>query len=78
VESHSAFSRTSLDEILQQEQVDRWRWWGVLICVLETVKELFDRDLPTLVYRDGVADFDPQAHVFALKHMQQVFGAQVV
>jgi nicotinamidase-related amidase len=77
---YSAFSRTNLDEILQQEQVDRVAVVGVCtsICVLETVKELFDRDLPTLVYRDGVADFDPQAHVFALKHMQQVFGAQVV
>ena len=37
------------------------------ICVMETVKELFDRDLPRLVYREGVADFDPEAHAFALK-----------
>ena len=48
------------------------------ICVLEAVKELFDRDLPALVYRQGVADPDPEAHAFALKQMQRVFGAKVV
>jgi len=77
---YSAFARTNLDEILQKEQVERVEVVGVCtsICVLETVKELFDRDLPTLVYRDGVADFDPEAHAFALKHMQRVLGAKVV
>ena len=48
------------------------------ICVMETVKELFDRDLPGLVYRQGVADSDPEAHAFALKQMQRVLGAKVV
>ena len=77
---YSAFSRTNLDEILQKERVERVEVVGVCtsICVMETVKELFDRDLPTLVYRDGVADFDPEAHAFALKHMQRVLGAKVV
>jgi nicotinamidase/pyrazinamidase len=77
---YSAFARTNLDEILQKEQVARVEVVGVCtsICVLETVKELFDRDLPSLVYREGVADFDPEAHAFALKHLQRVFGAKVV
>jgi nicotinamidase/pyrazinamidase len=48
------------------------------ICVMETVKELFDRDMPALVYEQGVADFDPEAHAFALKHMQRIMGAKVV
>jgi len=48
------------------------------ICIMETVNELFDRDIPCLVYRQGVADFDPEAHAFALKHMERVMGAKVV
>jgi nicotinamidase/pyrazinamidase len=48
------------------------------ICVMETVKELFDRDMPAIVYREGVVDADPEAHAFALKQMQRVFGATVV
>ena len=77
---YSAFARTNLDEILQKEQVARVEVVGVCtsICVLETVKEIFDRDLPSLVYQEGVADFDPEAHAFALKHMQRIFGTKVV
>ena len=48
------------------------------ICVMETVKGLFHRELPGLVYRLGVADSDPEAHGFALKQMQRVLGAKVV
>ncbi|MFI5331389.1 MAG: cysteine hydrolase family protein [Desulfobaccales bacterium] len=77
---YSAFAGTNLDKVLQREQVERVEVVGVCtsICIMETVKELFDRDLPALVYRDGVADFDPEAHAFALKHMARIFGAEVV
>lgn len=77
---YSAFAGTDLDEILQREQVDRVAVVGVCtsICVMETVKELFDRDIPTVVYREGVADFDHEAHAFALKHIERIFGAHVV
>jgi nicotinamidase/pyrazinamidase len=77
---YSAFARTNLDEILEREQVEEVHLVGVCtsICVMETVKELFDRDMPALVYEQGVADFDPEAHAFALKHMQRIMGAKVV
>jgi nicotinamidase/pyrazinamidase len=77
---YSAFAGTNLDKVLQREQVERVEVVGVCtsICIMETVKELFDRDLPTLIYREGVADFDPEAHAFALKHMAKIFGAEVV
>jgi len=77
---YSAFARTNLDELLKQEEVTEVQVVGVLtsICVLETVKELFDRDIAAVVYRQGVADADPEAHAFALKHMQRVLGARVV
>ena len=77
---YSAFAGTNLDKVLQRELVERVEVVGVCtsICIMETVKELFDRDLPALVYREGVADFDPEAHDFALKHMARIFGAEVV
>ena len=77
---YSAFAHTNLDDILKQEQVTEVHVVGVMtsICVLETVKELFDRDIPAVVYQHGVADTDPEAHAFALKQMQRVLGAKVV
>ena len=77
---YSAFAQTDLEEILKQERVAEVQVVGVCtsICVLETVKELFDRDIPAVVYGQGVADFDPEAHAFALRHMQRIFGARVV
>jgi nicotinamidase/pyrazinamidase len=77
---YSAFAHTDLDDILKRQQVSQVEVVGVCtsICVMETVKELFDRDLPALVYREGVTDFDPEAHAFALKHMARILGAQVV
>jgi nicotinamidase/pyrazinamidase len=77
---YSAFARTELDDLLKRRQVTEVHVVGVCtsICVMETVKELFDRDIPTVVYAQGVADFDPEAHAFALKQMQRVLGAQVV
>jgi nicotinamidase/pyrazinamidase len=77
---YSAFAHTNLDDILKQEQVEVVHVVGVMtsICVMETVKELFDRDMPCVVFRQGVADSDPEAHAFALKQMQRVLGAKVV
>ncbi len=77
---YTAFSNPDLDEILKKEAVERVEVVGVCtsICVMETVKELFDRDIPHLVYREGVADFDPEAHAFALKHIERIFGTEVV
>jgi nicotinamidase/pyrazinamidase len=77
---YSAFSHTNLDELLKEAEVTEVHVVGVLtsICVQETVKELFDRDIPAVVYRQGVADADPEAHTFALKQMERVLGAKVV
>jgi nicotinamidase/pyrazinamidase len=77
---HSAFDDTNLDDLLQREQVEEVHLVGVMtsICVLSTVKDLFNRDLPGLVYRQGVADSDPEAHASSLEQMQRVLGAKVV
>jgi nicotinamidase-related amidase len=78
--SYSCFHNTEMDAILKKEQVMRVEIVGVCtsICVMATVKELFDRGIPCLVYREGVADFDPEGHAFALKYMKTVLGAEVV
>jgi nicotinamidase/pyrazinamidase len=77
---HSAFDHTDLDERLKKEQVEEVHLVGVLtsICVLETVKDLARRGLPGLVYRQGVADSDPEAHAVALKQMQPFLGVKVI
>jgi nicotinamidase/pyrazinamidase len=77
---YSPFAHTNLDDILKQEQVTEVHVVGVMtsICVMETVKELFERNIPAVVYQQGVADADPEAHAFALKQMQRVLGARVV
>ena len=77
---HSAFDDTSLDDLLQEEQVEEVHLVGVLtsICILSTVRDLFHRKVPGLVYRQGVADSDPEGHASALEEMEQVLGVKVV
>jgi nicotinamidase/pyrazinamidase len=76
---YSAFYGTDLAEILEQEGIDEVVCCGVCtsICVMETVGDLANRDVPTVVVREAVADFDPMAHEYALKRMESLFGAKV-
>ena len=77
---YSAFFESSLDEILQREDVDEVEVAGVCtsICVMFTVADLRNRYIPTTVHRDAVADLDEASHRFALKHMDRVLGAKVI
>jgi nicotinamidase-related amidase len=77
---YSAFFESTLDEILQREDVDEVEVTGVCtsICVMFTVADLRNRYIPTTVYRDAVADLDDASHQFALKHMDKVLGAKVI
>jgi nicotinamidase/pyrazinamidase len=84
---YSGFHNTALDEILKN--ICRVRGGSLQdleievvgnctnICVLYTVEELCNRDLKTVVFRDGVASFAQEAHEFALEQMENVLGAQV-
>ncbi len=76
---YSALHNTRLDDILRREGVSQTAMVGVCtsICVMFTAISLLDREFSCRVYRDGVADFDRQAHLFALKHMQML-GVEVV
>jgi nicotinamidase/pyrazinamidase len=77
---YSGFYGTNLEEVLTSEKVDHVYLAGVCtsICVMETVADLRNRDYPTFIFRKGVADFDEQAHTFALQRMEKILGATVI
>ncbi len=76
---YSALHKTGLVDLLRRKGVSQTALVGVCtsICIMFTAISLLDHEFPCRVYRDGVADFDPEAHQFALKHMQML-GVEVV
>lgn len=77
---YSAFFNTNLDALLAEIRPKMTEVVGVAtnICVLHTVEELRNRDMPVRVIASAVDSFDKEAHAFALKHMEEVLGAEVV
>ncbi len=80
---YSAFYGTEMDDLLgsyRKEGPLNVHVVGVCtnICVMYTVEELRNRDIRTIVYKDGVASFDEAAHDFALSQMESVLGAELV
>ncbi len=77
---YSGFYDTVLEERLKELQPDKVIVVGVCtdICVMHTVADARNRDYVVEVPRDCVASFDPEAHAFALKHMEKILGAKVV
>jgi nicotinamidase/pyrazinamidase len=76
---YSGFYGTDLDKILAALQPATVEVVGVCtsICVMDTVGGLANRDYRIQVPIRGVADFNPEFHEFALKRMQQLYGAAV-
>ncbi len=76
----SAFHGTDLEAVLEELSPEKITVVGVCtdICVMHTVAGLRDRDYRVEVPRDCVASFDPEAHDFALRHMEKVLGAVIV
>ncbi len=76
---YSGFFETELEEVLAELNPDEVHVVGVCtsICVMDTVSGLRDRDYITVVHKNGVADFDEEAHRFSLKRMEKVLGAKV-
>lgn len=48
------------------------------ICVMHTVSDLRNRDYKVEVVKEAVATFDPEAHQYALQHMEKILGAKIV
>jgi nicotinamidase-related amidase len=76
---YSALFGTDLEAILRREGVDEIHLAGVCtsICVMETCSDLRNRDLAVVVHTEAVADFDPQAHEFALSRMRNILGCRL-
>lgn len=77
---YSGFYKTNLEEILAECKPEEVEVLGVCtsICVMDTVGGLRNRNYKVTVYKEGVADFDPKAHEFALERMRKIYGARVV
>ena len=77
---YSAFFETNLHALLQKENVGEIHLVGdcTSICVLFTAADARNHHYPVVIHRDAVTDFDPQAHTFALKHMEKVLKAKVL
>ena len=77
---YSGFYETELSDVLEKIGVKEVEVVGVCtnICVMDTVGGLANRDYAVTVPKDGVADFDPEFHAFALKRMEKIYGARII
>jgi nicotinamidase-related amidase len=77
---YSGFFGTALEKVLSDLQISEVEVVGVCtsICVMDTVGGLANRDYPIVVPAHGVADFDQGFHEFALKRMEQLYGARIL
>ncbi|MCP4746896.1 MAG: cysteine hydrolase [Desulfobacteraceae bacterium] len=76
---YSGFYQTRLESILEELRPVQVEVVGVCtsICVMDTVGGLANRDYSIRVPLQGVADFDPGFHEFALARMKKLYGAEV-
>ena len=77
---YSGFFNTNLESELKALDPEKVIVCGVCtdICVLHTVADARNRDYPVEVPNDCVATFDPDAHRWALQHMDRILGATLV
>lgn len=78
--TYDGYYNSNLGEVLEKNKIDEAYLVGVCtsICVMETAGSLAKRSYKITIYKDGVADFDKEAHEFALKRMKTIYGAEVV
>ncbi|MFP4476667.1 MAG: cysteine hydrolase family protein [Desulfatibacillaceae bacterium] len=83
---YSAFFNTNLEEMLRSfgifdtDEDYPVELCGVetSICVMDTVGDLANRDVRSLIRTNRVADFDQEQHECSLKRMDKIYGARVV
>ena len=77
---YSGFFNTPLEAKLAAMNPDKVIICGVCtdICVLHTASDARNRDYPVEVPEDCVASFNPDAHEWALSHLKDILGANVV
>lgn len=77
---YSGFYNTDLESRLKALAPEKVIVCGVCtdICVLHTASDARNRDYPVEVPTDCVASFDPDAHKWALQHIDKILGAKLV
>jgi len=77
---YSGFPGTDLAELLARLAPGVVTVVGVptSICVMDTVKDLWERGWRVRVLQEGVADSDQQAHRFALERMARLYGVEII
>ena len=77
---YSAFFETDLEQRLDRLKPEKIIICGVCtdICVMHTASDARNRDYEVEIPADCVATFDPEAHRYALQHMEKILGAKLV
>ncbi len=77
---HSGFFDTDLEQRLTRLHPEKVVVCGVCtdICVMHTVADARNRDYNVEIPVDCVATSDPEAHAYALQHMERILGAGLV
>ncbi len=73
---YGSFHNTSLEGVLRAYGVSQVAVTGTVtqICVEETVREGFHRELEMVLVSDGVSSFDAELHAATLKNVAMKFG----
>ena len=77
---YSAFFETDLEDKLRALKPEKIIVCGLCtdICVMQTAADARNRDYVVEVPTDCVAAFDPEAHRYALQHLERILGAKLV
>lgn len=77
---YSAFFGTELDLYLREKNVDELYLVGVCtnICVLYTAADARNLNYKVNIYKEGVASFDQNAHLFALAEAEKTLGCKII
>ncbi len=77
---YSGFYNTELDYLLKEINPDVIEVVGCCtsICVFFTAMDLANRDYKTVINKDAVADFNKEAGDFALTHMENIGGIEII
>lgn len=77
---YSGFYGTDLDLFLREKSISEINLVGVCtnICVLYTAADARNIGYTVNIYKDGVATFDDEAHIFALKEAKNTLGCNII
>lgn len=77
---YSAFAGTNLALLLKERNIEEIHLVGVCtdICILHTAIDAYNLGIPTVIYENGVASFNPVGHEWAISHFEHTLGVTVI